>query len=114
MTTTSMSPRLPLVDPETAPAPLREALELIAPINLFRAMANAESLFPAYMQYLHLLFKPLALDRRLERMIVLHVAKRSDCFYAWRQNVVVAKSVGVEQSQIDAPRAERPDGRMFL
>jgi alkylhydroperoxidase family enzyme len=65
-------------------------------------MANAESLYPAYIQYLHLLFKPLALDSGLERMIVLHVAKRSDCFYAWRQNVVVAKSVGVAPEQIDA------------
>jgi alkylhydroperoxidase family enzyme len=35
-------------------------------------------------------------------MIVLRVAKRSDCFYAWRQNVVVAHSVGATDEQIAA------------
>jgi hypothetical protein len=38
----------------------------------------------------------------LERMIALRVAKRSDCLYAWRQNVVVAHSVGVTDEQIAA------------
>jgi alkylhydroperoxidase family enzyme len=33
---------------------------------------------------------------------VLRVAKRSDCFYAWRQNVVVARSVGVTDEQLTA------------
>ena len=35
-------------------------------------------------------------------MIVLHVARESGCLYAWRQNVVVAKSVRVSDEQIDA------------
>ena len=48
------------------------------------------------------LFGPMELDKALERMIVLHVAKRSDYFYAWRQNVVVAHSVGVKDEQIAA------------
>lgn len=47
----------------------------------------------------------------LERMIVLLVANQSDCFYAWRQNVVVAHSVGVKDEQIAAlehgPRRSR-------
>ena len=32
----------------------------------------------------------------------MHVVKRSDCFYAWRQNVVVGHSVGVTDEQISA------------
>ena len=48
------------------------------------------------------LFGPMELNKALERMIVLHVAKRSDYFYAWRQNVVVAHSVGVKDEQIAA------------
>ena len=35
-------------------------------------------------------------------MVVLHVARRSDSLYAWRQNVVVATSVGVTPEQVDA------------
>ena len=94
--------RLTLVDPETAPGPIAEAFQLLPTINLFRAMANAQSLYPTYIRYVNLLFKHLELDAALERMIVLHVTRRSDCLYAWRQNVVVAKSVGVSQDQIDA------------
>ena len=33
---------------------------------------------------------------------MLRVAQRSDCFYAWRRNVVVAKSVGVTDEQISS------------
>ena len=94
--------RLSLVDPADAPQPVADAFNLLPPINVFRAMANAETLYPTYIRYVSLLFQHLELDSALERMIVLHVAKQSDCFYAWRQNVVVAKSVGVSQEQIDA------------
>ena len=33
-------------------------------------------------------------------MIVLRVSKKSDCFYAWQQNVVVARSVSVTEDQM--------------
>jgi alkylhydroperoxidase family enzyme len=94
--------RLRLVDPETASKPISEALALLPLINVFRALANAETLYPHFSQYMLQLFRPMELDKALERMIVLHVAKRSDCFYAWRQNVVVAHSVGVKDEQIAA------------
>jgi alkylhydroperoxidase family enzyme len=39
-------------------------------------------------------------------MIVLRVANQSGCFYAWRQNVVVAHNVGVQDEQIAALEEE--------
>jgi alkylhydroperoxidase family enzyme len=93
---------LKLVDPETASKPISEALALLPVINVFRALANAETLYPHFSRYMLQLFRPMELDKALERMIVLHVAKRSDCLYAWRQNVVVAHSVGVKDEQIAA------------
>jgi alkylhydroperoxidase family enzyme len=96
---------LKLIDPETASKPISEALALLPVINVFRALANAETLYPHFSQYMLQLFRPMELDKALERMIVLHVAKRSDCFYAWRQNVVVAHSVGVNDEQIAALEA---------
>jgi len=93
---------LKLIDPGTASKPISEALALLPVINVFRALANAETLYPHFSQYMLQLFRPMELDKALERMIVLHVAKRSDCFYAWRQNVVVAHSVGVKDEQIAA------------
>jgi hypothetical protein len=41
------------------------------------------------------------LDGRIERLIVLYVGKLSDCIYIWRQNVVVAQSLGITQEEID-------------
>jgi alkylhydroperoxidase family enzyme len=94
--------RLRLVDPETASKPIADAFALLPVINVFRAMANAETLYPYFSNYMLRLFQPLELDKALERMIVLRVANQSDCFYAWRQNVVVAHSVGVKDEQIAA------------
>jgi alkylhydroperoxidase family enzyme len=95
-------PRLSLINPETASKPIKDALALLPVINVFRALANAESLYPYFSNYLLQLFRPMELDKALERMIVLHVARRSDCIYAWRQNVVVGHSVGVTDEQIAA------------
>lgn len=91
-----------LVDPESASADVAHAFSMLPVINVFRAMANAETLYPHYIEYISRLFKKLELDAALERMIVLRVSKKSNCFYAWRQNVVVARSVGVTEDQIAA------------
>src|ERR1700693_6394161 len=96
---------LNLVDPETASKPIADALALLPVINVFRALANAESLYPYFSNYMLQLFRPMELDKALERMIVLHVAKRSDCLYAWRQNVVAGHRVGVSDQQIVALEA---------
>ena len=37
--------RLPYVDPASAPEPVRDALERVPPLNIFRMMANADSAF---------------------------------------------------------------------
>jgi alkylhydroperoxidase family enzyme len=102
MSTYTAAPRLKLTDPETASESLKEAFALLPVINVFRAMANAETLYPYFGNYMLQLFRPMELDKALERMIVLHVARRSDCFYAWRQNVVVGHSVRVADEQIAA------------
>jgi len=88
--------RLPLIDD------ISQSSDKLPPINLFRAAANARTLYPAFIQYMYLLFKPLELDGRIERLIVLYVGKLSDCIYIWRQNVLVAKSLGIPQGEIDA------------
>src|ERR1700751_370398 len=93
---------LKLIDPETASQPIKDALPLLPLINVFRAMANAETLYPYFGKYMLQLFRPMELDKALERMIVLRVANQSNCYYAWRQNVVVAHSVGVKDEQITA------------
>ena len=100
MTSETPAKVIGLIDPETASAAAEHAFTVLPVINVFRAMANAETLYPPYIDYLSRLFQTLELDPVLERMIVLRVSKPSDCFHAWRQNVVVARSDGVTEAQI--------------
>src|SRR5258708_15419734 len=113
MSTQLAKTSLNLVDPETASQPIKDALTLLPVINVFRAMANAETLYPYFGKYMLQLFRPMELDKALERMIVLHVAKRSDCLYAWRQNVVVGHSLGVTDQQIVALEAGEMQANCF-
>lgn len=98
---TDVRPRLPLIDPAASRA-VAEVFKNLPDIKLFRIMANAEPLFTAYMSFLDLLFRPMELDAVLERMLILHVALRSACDYAWHANTLVAKAVGVTEDQIQA------------
>jgi len=100
--------RLPLVDNSTMTALLTGTAAGLPPINVFRALANAPSLAPDYMQYFARLFKPLELDAQIERLLVLLIGKLSGCEYVWRQNVVVAKSLGI----LDEKIAELGSGNM--
>jgi hypothetical protein len=49
--------RLPLVDN------ISETFDKLPPINLFRAAANAKTLYPAFIQYMYLLFKSFGAGR---------------------------------------------------
>lgn len=89
-------PRLPLVDNISA------IFDKLPDINLFRAAANARTLYPSFIQYLYLLFQKMELDSRIERLVVLYVGKLTGCEYVWRQNVVTAQSMGIPQEEIDA------------
>jgi hypothetical protein len=66
MTQTASTPRLTLVDPDNSPPEVAEAFTLLPALNVFRAMANATTLFPPYQAYLARTFKPLALDAALD------------------------------------------------
>ncbi|WP_263349715.1 carboxymuconolactone decarboxylase family protein [Acidicapsa acidisoli] len=100
MSSKTSAARLGLVDPETASPSVKQALAKLPAVNGLRAMANAESLYPAYIDFLLLLFRPLEIDPALERMIALRVATLQECLYIWRNNVVVARSVGMTEEQI--------------
>jgi alkylhydroperoxidase family enzyme len=105
--------RLGLVSSAATSATLTGASPVLPDINVFRAMANADTLYPKYMEFVRTLFTPLELAADLERMVVLRVAERSDCFYVWRQNAVVAQSVGVTPEQLAALESGNIGSRYF-
>lgn len=94
------SARLPLAETSAMSALLTGSAARLPAINVFRALANAPSLAPDYMQYVGHLFGPLELDARVERLIVLLTGMLSGCEYVWRQNVVVARSLRISDDEI--------------
>ena len=89
--------RLPYVNPATRAPPVREALEVVPPLNIFRTMAHAETALPAV----------AALGRRrcsascsstrvLRELAILRVARLTPhAEYEWVQHVPIARAVGV-------------------
>lgn len=99
--------RLPYVDPERAPERVREALERVPPINIFRMTANAETAFRPWLAFGGALLSSLELDARLRELVILHVGRLSGAEYEWVQHVPIALAVGATQEEIDA--VERGD-----
>jgi alkylhydroperoxidase family enzyme len=105
--------RLPLVNPEDVSNQVQEALKKLPLINIFRSMANAEKLYPSFIEYLDLLFGQLATPRATVRIVILRVTERSDCYYAFRQNAIVAKNFGVTDVQLSALETGDKDANCF-
>src|SRR5437667_12683658 len=95
--------RLPYVDPNGAPRQVREVLDAMPPLNVFRLMAHAETAFRPWMRWGGVLLNDLALDPLLRELAILRVAGLSPgADYEWVQHVPIARSVGATSEQVDA------------
>lgn len=94
--------RLPYVDPDKAPEPVREALERVPPINIFRMIANAETAFRPWLAFGGALLSSLELDARLRELVILHVGRLSGAEYEWVQHVPIARAVGASEEDVAA------------
>jgi hypothetical protein len=83
--------RLPYVDPATAPPRVRQALELVPPLNVFRTMAHADTAFRPWLRWGGTLLGDLELDPVLRELAILHVARLTPhAEYEWVQHVPIA------------------------
>jgi alkylhydroperoxidase family enzyme len=94
--------RLPYADPEVASKRVRDALERVPPLNVFRMMANAESAFRPWLAFGGALLSSLELDPRLRELAILRVARLSDAEYEWVQHVPIALAAGATEEQVAA------------
>src|SRR4051812_2424770 len=87
--------RLPYVDPAKASPDVREALERVPPLNIFRMTAQADSAFVPWLRWAGVLLSRLELDPLLRELAILRVARLTpDAEYEWVQHVPIAKGVG--------------------
>jgi AhpD family alkylhydroperoxidase len=94
--------RLPYVDPDGASERVREALDVVPPLNVFRMVANAESAFRPWLAFGGALLSSLELDPRVRELVILRVARLSGAEYEWIQHVPIAQAAGASEEQIAA------------
>src|SRR5919197_5082404 len=106
--------RLPYVEPEDAPDPVRDALGRVPPLNIFRMMANAEASFRPWLRWGATLLGELELDPLLRELAILRVARLTPhAEYEWVQHVPIAQAVGASDEQVAALERDRPDADCF-
>ncbi|MFM8409580.1 MAG: carboxymuconolactone decarboxylase family protein [Alphaproteobacteria bacterium] len=106
--------RIPYYDPATAPEELRKALDqLPAGLNVFKMLANAETLFPSWARLGGAILGKMKLSPKLRELVILRIARISDCEYEWTQHVPIGKAVGVTDAQVEALLAGRDDAPCF-
>lgn len=106
--------RLPFVDPDSAPEPVREVLGAVpAPLGLFRMVAHAETAFRPWLRYGAVLLSELELDPLLRELAIIEVAHLEGSEYEWVQHVGITKAVGGTDEQIAAIKAGAIEGPAF-
>ena len=95
--------RIPYADPDKAPEPVREALDRLPPLNIFRMLANAESVFRPYLRFGAALLTDLDLNGLLRELAILRVSQLTpNAEYEWVQHEPIARAVGASDEQIAA------------
>jgi alkylhydroperoxidase family enzyme len=106
--------RLPYVDPATAPAEVRAALEAVPPLNVFRMMAHAETAFRPWLRFGGALLGALALDPVLRELAILRVSRMTPgAHYEWVQHVPILLAAGGSDAQAAALAADDLEAACF-
>ena len=97
--------RIPYVDPATAPDPVRRLLESLPPLNIFRLVANAETVVRPWGAYGLALLAETKVDPVLREIAILRVAALTPgAEYEWVQHEQIARDLGATQEQIEGAR----------
>lgn len=106
--------RLPYVDPATATPEVREALEALPPLNVFRMMAHAETAFRPWLRFGGALLGAAKLDAVLRELAILRVARLTPgAHYEWVQHVPILLSVGGTEEHVAALSVDDTEAACF-
>lgn len=94
--------RLPYIDAESAPDRVRAALDLVPPLNVFRMLAHAETVFEPWLRMSGAILTQLELSPALRELAILQVAKQAEAEYEWVQHVAIGTHAGLSSEQIQA------------
>jgi alkylhydroperoxidase family enzyme len=94
--------RIQPLDPAGASDKVREALEALPPLNIFRTLAHAQTAFRPFLRFGGAVLGRMELDPVVRELAILAVAKEAEARYEWIQHVEIGKAVGVTDEQIGA------------
>jgi alkylhydroperoxidase family enzyme len=95
-------PRIEPVDPAQTSDKVRAALDNLPPLNIFRTVAHAETVFRPFLRFGGAVLGEMSLDPVVRELAILAVAKEAEAEYEWIQHVAIAKAVGASAEQIAA------------
>jgi 4-carboxymuconolactone decarboxylase len=94
--------RIPLASIEEQPEPIREWMARRGNLNVFRLLANAPQVFPAWTLMVDELSDSPTFSRRMREVVILRVAHLQGSRYELGQHVGIARTAGLTEQQIDA------------
>jgi 4-carboxymuconolactone decarboxylase len=104
--------RIPYCEPETAPEGSREVLSKMAGLNIFRALANSPTMFPAFIRLGNAILLKSKLDPILREMAIVRVGILSNAGYEVFQHERISRQVGIPDEKIAALR-QSADAEIF-
>jgi alkylhydroperoxidase family enzyme len=105
--------RLPYPSPGELPENVREALDRLPPLNIFRMLAHAETAYRPYLRFGGALLADLQLDPLVRELAILRTAQVIGAEYEWIQHVPIARAVGLTDAQLIALELEDDTSAAF-
>ena len=93
--------RIPLVDVEQQPEPIRDFMARRGDLNVFRVLANAPNVFVGWSQMVDELFDSPTFSLRTREVVILRVAHLQGARYELSQHIGIARGAGLTEQQID-------------
>jgi alkylhydroperoxidase family enzyme len=81
---------------------VREALDALPPLNIFKLLANAETCFRPFLRLGEAILTKQELDPLLRELAILQTARLTPAEYEWVQHAGIAKAVGASDEQVAA------------
>ena len=98
-------PRIPYADPEKLPAETRTFLERLAPLNIFKMMANAPHTVQPFVALGSTFLYEGLLDPVDREIAILRVGYLSNASYETAQHEKIGRDVGMSDKLIEAVKA---------
>ena len=107
-------PLVPFADIDALPPKARETWDaLAAKLNIFRMLANADTLMVPALRLGGAILSKQQLGADLRELVILLAAELEGGEYEWNQHVPIGLACGCTQAQIDAVKARRYDDPAF-